>query len=362
MASTSPTIYDVAALANVSVATISRHINGSARLDPSTKERVERAIAELGYIPNSTAQRLSSGKNMVIGLALLKDFVIDNVPGIERESMLFMDNVLRGIETVASANNYSVLISFVEDNFERRLEALQRMATTVDGIIALESVFTPDVVDRLDKRLPLVVLAGDDELDNADTVHSTNDEAMREIASHLVQAHGVTRAGLINGRLRSPDAEHRRDAFVEQFSALGGTVSEVDVLNGDWSEASGHEQMLARLAIDAPLPEAFVCANDMMAFGAITVAKEKGLQIPNDLIFTGFDDTPISALMSPPLTTVRQDTIGMGVQAVHLLLDAFANPQRAKQAVAQPTQLVTRESCGCNEGKKMNQMREMATL
>jgi LacI family transcriptional regulator len=362
MANTSPTIYDVASLANVSVATISRHINGSARLDPSTQERVEKAIAELGYVPNSTAQRLSSGKSMIIGLAFLKDFVLDNVPGIERESMLFIDTVLRGIEMESSERNYSVLISFVEDEFDQRLDALQRMVGNVDGIIALESVFTPDVVSRLEQRLPLVVLAGDASSDHADTVHSANDAAMRTIAEHLITVHGVKRAGFVSGRLRSSDARARRDAFLTSFRELGGTVDEGDILDGDWSVSSGARAMLDRLERGDALPEVMVCANDQMAYGAMGVARSHGIRVPEDLKFTGFDDTPISQLMSPPLTTVRQDTFGMGREAVRLLVDAMANPQRAKKLVAQPTHFVPRESCGCGEGKGMNVLREMVTL
>lgn len=359
MGKASPTIYDVAALAQVSVATISRHINGTARLEDGTRERVEAAIAELGFVPNSSAQRLSSGKSMIVGLAFLKDFVNDNISGVERESMLFFDTVLRGIEVALSAQNYSVLISFVDDDFEHRVEALQRMVGTVDGIIALESVITPEIVTLFEKRLPIVVLAGDVSTEISDNVHSANDGAMYEIAEHLVRTHGVRTAGFLNGRLRSPDARNRRDAFSTRFRELGGTIAEHDILEGDWSVVSGEYAMRDRIATGIPLPEALVCANDQMAVGALGVAVAHGVRVPDELKFTGFDDTPMSQLVQPSLTTIRQDTFGMGKAAVGLLLDAIATPQRPKQSVAQPTTLVLRRSCGCTEGESVRTVKEL---
>jgi len=361
MASQTPTIYDVATLANVSVATVSRCINGSANVEPATRARVAAAISELGFVRNATAQRLSSGKNKIIGLVFPKDFIPGDGPDVERESMLFIDTVMRGIEFEASRNDYSVLISFVDLDLEQRLEALERMLGAVDGIIALERVFTADFVSEIEYRLPVVVLAGGDTPANVDVVRSDNEGAMVAIAEHLVTQHGIQHAGFIQGRLNSPDADQRLDSFAAAFRERGGTVDDVDILRGDFTVVGGIAAMQDRMTSDVPLPEVFVSANDQMAYGAISVLQDHGREVPSDIFFTGFDDTPMSQLMTPPLTTVRQDTIGMGTAAVQLLIDAMANPKREKKLVSLPTQLVVRYSCGCSNTKGMDLVREMAS-
>ncbi len=361
MDTTSPTIYDVAARANVSVATVSRHINGSARLTPSTKSRVEKAISDLGFVPNSTAQRLSSGKHMIIGAAFPKDFIVGETPGIERESMLYIDTLLRSIETESSHRNYSVLLSFMPLEVNERAEALQRMAGSVDGIIALERVITPEILKAVDFRMPLVVLAAEADSTKYDSVTTANAHAMASIARHMIEGHGIKTAGFINGRLRSPDGYERRDSFLDTFRSLGGKVKAVDILDGDWSVDSGYDVMMKRLRLKSALPECFVSANDQMALGVQNALEEKGYSVPKDVFLTGFDDTPMSLFMNPPLTTVRQDTYGMGQEAVRLLVDAIANPGRPKQCVTLATELVVRNSCGCQSKEGLKLMRELAS-
>jgi len=358
---TSPTIYDVAARAKVSVATVSRHINGSAKLSSATQRRVEKAVTELGFVANPMAQHLSSGRTKILGVAFPKDFMVGEHPGVERESMLYVDMLLRSIETEASNANYSILLSFISLDEDERIEQLQRILATVDGLIVLERVITPKVMKSVDFRVPLVVVASESDSLEFDTVTISNERAMAEIATHLVADHGVVTAGIITGRLRSPDAYERRDAFLEHFTALGGVVKKHDILEGDWSVESGYEAMTKRLKSKTKLPRCIIAGNDQSALGALNALNEHGIRVPDEVMLTGFDDTPMSLFMTPPLTTVRQDTFGMGVEAVRLLLDAIANPGRAKQSVMLNTELVLRDSCGCSTSKGLNLMRELAS-
>jgi LacI family transcriptional regulator len=344
-----PTIYDVAAKADVSVATVSRHINGTANLNDKTRKRVQKAIDALGFVPNATAQSLSTGRTRILGLVFPKDFVVpdDSNVNVERESVLFLDGVLRGIELESSENNYSVLISFVSPDQEDD-DTVRRMIGTVDGLMGLEAALSDSILDEIGDRVPMVVIAGEPESSRFHSVYADNATAMRDIATHLATEHQITEAAFVSGRLRSPDARDRRTSFFKEFSALGGRVAPYNDLSGDWSVASGIEAIRERLTLTKPLPEAIVCANDQMAFGVINELKLHGIDVPRDVVVTGFDDTPMSLLADPPMTSVRQDTMGMGRSAVRVLLAAIEDPTAATTTISLPTSLVVRNSCGCN--------------
>jgi LacI family transcriptional regulator len=356
-----PTIYDVASRAKVSVATVSRHINGTSKLSAASQRRVEKAIAELGFVANPLAQQLSSGKTKIIGVVFPKDFMIEEVPGVERESMLYVDMLLRSIETEGSKANYSILLTFASLDEKERIEQLQRIGASVDGLIALERVFTPKILKSIGLRVPLVLIASGIRSSQYDSVSISNAKAMHEIAEHLYVDHGVRTAGLITGRLSSPDSRERRDGFIERFSQLGGKVKLTDIMESDWTVRSGYVAMTERLKSKHKLPQCIVAANDQTALGAMNALVENGFNVPDDVMLTGFDDTPMSFFMTPPLTTVRQDIFGMGKEAVRLLLDAIANPGRKKQNVTLETELVVRNSCGCSTSKGLNLMRELAS-
>jgi LacI family transcriptional regulator len=170
---------------------------------------------------------------------------------------------------------------------------------------------------------------------------------MVAIAEHLVTEHHIRDAAFMGGLKRSPDARDRRRAFLEAFEARGGKVAKYNDLEGDWAVASGVAAMKARMALKQPLPRAVVCANDQMAYGVMSVLKVAGYNVPGDVVVTGFDDTPMSLLADPPLTTVRQDTLGMGRAAVRLILESLEHPGGPSQSVALPTKPIIRNSCGC---------------
>jgi LacI family transcriptional regulator len=342
-----PTIYDVAERAGVSIATVSRALNSLSSVRPATRDKVLAAMRELDFVPNSVARGLSSGKHWILGLVFMQTAVDNNVLAVEEASLLYTDIVIRGAEARAAANGYSLLLCGAGENHPAGMTPLLNLTGTVDGLIMLDRVMTDDDVADLSRRIPVVLLAGAGDSSSAMTVRVDNEQAMRSLAQHFIDVHDVKRVGFVSGHEGSPDSVAREASFKIAVKEGGVTLADVDVLKSDWTSAGGESAMRARLTLDEPLPEAFACANDQTAVGVIYALHAAGLRVPEDVLVTGFDDITLTRYFKPPLTTIRQSGSLLGEVAVDALLATLDDAELARRTIVLPTELVVRESCGC---------------
>jgi LacI family transcriptional regulator len=336
----------VAREAGVSTATVSRVVHGQDRVRPSTRQRVLEVIEALGYVPDSSAQSMVSKRKEVIGLVAIESRSPDT--DIEQEGLLFMEEVLRGVESSLYQVGWSVLISILRN--PDRPEAfrwLQKISAKVDGMLIAEGLIPSEQLARLAARIPVVLVAGSSGETHADVVDGDNRAGAMALARHLVEQHSKTRLFYIAGPPEAPDARERRTVFAETLAEYQG-VRLLGCFEGRFAAISG--QRAVREILAAPhreLPDAIACGNDQMAIGAIRELHTAGIRVPEDIAVVGFDDMHLGALLTPPLTTVHQPMRLLGERACSMLLERIADPALPHRAERLPTTLVIRESCGC---------------
>jgi LacI family transcriptional regulator len=229
------TVYEVADRAGVSTATVSRVVHGSSLVRPDTRERVLAVIEELGYVPDGSAQGLSRRRKDIIGLAALERGVTE--VGIEKNSPLFMDELVHAVESVLRGTDCSLLLTFGQagEPFQRRIRSV---SGKVDGLLVAEEVMPPGQLRALARRIPVVAIAGRRDETELDVVAVDNAAGVRALAAHLIEDHGYRRLGFLAGPADSPDARERLDAFRHAITQHPGCVLD-PVPEGDFSEASG---------------------------------------------------------------------------------------------------------------------------
>ncbi len=341
------TLYDVARAAGVSTATVSRVMHRQDRVSPGTRQRVLEVIESLGYVPDGAAQSLSRRRKDVIGLVAVERLSPES--DIEQTNLLFVDQVLRGVEAMLREIGWSLLISFLQVG-DSAYERLQAMSGKIDGLLITEGIVTPRQLADLSARLPIVLVAGSPDETEVDVVDADNRTGTRALVAHLVEVHGRRRLFYAAGPMEAPDARVRRAAFEEVVTEHPEVIL-AGSFEGQFSWVSG--QAAARRILAAPrdqLPDAVICGNDQMAIGVIGELAGAGLRVPADIAVVGFDDISAGALLSPPLTTVRQPMRLLGERACALLLDRLNSPGLPHRLELLPTELVVRGSCGCAAG------------
>jgi LacI family transcriptional regulator len=336
------TVYDVARVAGVSTATVSRVIRGSTLVSQDTRERVLAVIDALGFVPDANAQGLSNRRKNIIGLVGLErgGTEID----VEQSSVLFIDQIVHAAEGVLRGTGFSLLLTFGSrgEEFEQRVRAL---SGKVDGLLLAEEIMPAGELRELASRIPLVVIAGRRDETALDVVVADNVTGMTAVVGHLLRQHRYRRLCFVAGPKDAPDARERQNAFEAAVSAGRDAVID-QVIYGDFSEGSG--AAAARVLLGrTSLPEAVVCANDQMAIGVLRGLQREGIRVPRDVAVTGFDDIYPSRLVDPPLTTVSQPVREIGSRAAQRLLDRIGQRELPASAQQLPTSAVIRASCGC---------------
>jgi LacI family transcriptional regulator len=352
---TPPTIYDVARVAGVSIASVSRVLNGRRNPLPDTKQRVLEAVAELGFIPDGAARALSVRLKEIIGVVIRRPTMTVRGAGIfedEEESLQFPDLINRGIEVAAQRRDYNLLVSSVDvddHDYSRRIFALARKS---DGLILHDRVLDPGQLERLSRQIPIVTLAGRPTR-HASNVDGDNRTGMRDLARHLVRDHGYRTLAYLGGHVDSPNNLARRAAFEAEVTEGGATFVDGPQWQGSSSAADGYSaaggaRVIDRLLADGQvLPQAIACANDQSALGVVYALGQRGIDVPGQVAVTGFDDIPVARHLRPQLTTVRQPIQEMGATAFEVLYSMIGNGEAARRDVVLPTRLIRRESCGC---------------
>lgn len=324
------TISDVARAAGVSVPTVSKVVNGRYGVAPATSKRVLEVVAALGYETSLVASSLRRRRTNVIGI-LVAEF----------ES--FSVELLKGISSAATGTGYELLAysglvaSGSRTGWERR--SLSRLAgTLIDGAI----VITPTVLMPT-TSIPVVAIDPHTGPGGPSTIDSDNVAGARAATRHLIEL-GHRRIAHIRGRSDLASAELREAGYRESLAAAGIPFDPALVRDGGYQAALTAEA--ARELLTSPdRPTAVFAANDMSALGVLTVARELGLRVPQDLSVIGFDDVPEAANSTPPLTTMAQPLHDLGAQALEMLV-GLLNGQDVPSHVQLPAELVIRASTG----------------
>jgi len=344
------TLYDVARIAGVSTATVSRVVHGQDKVRDSTRARVLEVIDQLGYVPDGAAQSLSRRRKNIIGLVCVERQSPRQQYDIESMSLLFYDEILRGVESRIRHHKWSLLITYLEEAADPDLPRLLSLSGQVDGLLIGEGIVPSESLARLAKRLPVVVIAGSPAERAADVVTADNRAGSAALLRHLIEDHGKRRLYHVDGPITAPDARERRLALNELLAAHADCQL-VGSSQGLFSVASGEEAGEKLLTIrDEAVPDAVVCANDQMAIGVLQAFAKAGVRVPEDVAVVGFDDIFPGSLYDPPLTTVHQPMRLLGERACTRLLDRIARPGLRPKVELLPTELVLRSSCGCPPG------------
>jgi LacI family transcriptional regulator, galactose operon repressor len=341
-----PTLYDVAREAGVSTATVSRVLHSSDHVRPGTRQRVLGVIEALGYVPDAAAQSMARQRKEVIGLLTVGNRSPDT--DVEEEGLVFIDEVWRGVDHLLSQMEWSLLISTLNDSdpqgaFQRML----RVSAKVDGLLIIEGMVGSERLGQLAARTPLVLIAGSASEPHADVFAADSHSGTVALVSHLIERHGASRIFSVPGPARAPDAAARRAALEHTIVRYPG-VRLTRTFDGCFGSADGQRASRDILGLPrADWPDAIVCGNDQMAIGAIRELLAAGVRVPADIAVVGFDDVYAGALLSPALTTVRQQVGLLAERACARLLDRIADPTLPRQVELLPTELVIRKSCGC---------------
>ena len=347
-----PTIYDVARIAGVSIASVSRVLNDRRNPRPETRERVLMAVSELGFAPDGAARALSARLKEVVGVVMRRVRWGGDEPGgfaEEDENLQFTDVLNRGIEIAAQRRGFNLLIGsvYVDDHdVHGRLLAL---AGKTDGLILHDHVLEPAQLEHLSRRVPIVTLAN---VATATTVnvHGDNRSGMRDLARHLLREHGYRTLAYLSGLTDSPDSVARLETVAAEAAAAGAELLTGPQWQGNYYAAGGAQVIERLIGSGAALPRAIVCANDQTALGVMHALGRRGLDVPGDVAVAGYDDVPMARHLRPQLTTVRQPIRDIGATAFDVLHAMIGHAVPAERDIALPTRLVVRESCGCAAG------------
>jgi LacI family transcriptional regulator len=300
------TIRDVARRARLSVATVSRALNGFDNVSEQAKERVAQAVRELGYVPHAGARSLSLARTNAIGVVL---------PDLHGE---FFSEIVRGMDREASRRGYLLLLSNLHGSPDQAALALRAMRGRVDGLIVMApQLNAEELAAALPAGLPSILIntRGGDAARAA--IHLDNAAGVRGVVEHLA-ALGRKRLVHVAGPEGNIDADERVAAF-RQACAERGLACEV--LRGDFEEASG-EQGVAQLLAAGHRFDALFAGNDNMAIGALQALRAAGVAVPEAVAVVGFDDIPLARHLG--LTTVRVRIAELGERALVRLLDSTA--------------------------------------
>jgi LacI family transcriptional regulator len=330
-----PTINDVARQAGVSTVTVSRVLNNAPNVNAATRQRIEEAIQELGYVPNVAARSLRSKRTRSLALIL---------PDITNS---FWTTVARGVEDAAQSSGYSVLLCNTDESSAKQLRYLELVASRrVDGVII--APFDSDVQNirtLRDREIATVLI--DRRIDGWETDSVLGDSVggARALVRHLIGL-GHARIAMISGPLITSTAQDRVDGYCAALMEAGIDPDPALIRRGEFRASSG-EQLMGQLLDEGLHPTAVFAANNAIAMGVIDAAVRRGLRIPRDLALVCFDDFDAASHLFPFLTVAVQPAYEMGVRAAELLLHRVeAGAALAPRHLLLPTRLVIRHSCG----------------
>lgn len=318
-----PTLKDVAREAGVAVSTVSYVINNTSAISEEVKKRVFEVIERIGYLPNSAAKAMRTGKSLAIGLIL---------PDLGNP---FFPELAQSVENTAREHRYSTFLVDTDISHEIEKESIERLIQRgVDGIVWFPTT-QEDTMSEYESDIPVVVM--DRALGHYDTV-IPNHRKGGELQAEFLLQQGHRRVGMITGPLSVDNMKLRRDGFIDKISKQGEVI---------WETENPFSMTLTAKAIEHLLQQdvtAIVAGNDLIAIGAIRELSNAGISVPDDISVVGFDDIPWGKWISPPLTTIRMPVAELGSEAVHFLLRRLENPGAPIRSLTIDVELIVRES------------------
>jgi LacI family transcriptional regulator len=329
------TIRDVAKLAGISTMTVSRVLNNSGYISQDTRERVEKAIAELGYVPNSLARSLRFKQTNTIALVLTD---ITNP---------FFTTIARGVEDTASEQGFSVIFCNTDESAPEEAEHLNVLVQKqVDGVLLVPACCSAESVSFLQgHKVPVVVL--DRRISDiwVDLVRGESEQAAYQLVRHLLDL-GHTRIAILSGPQVTSTAVDRVAGYRRAMVEAGLDAGAERVYHAQFTLESGY-QMAQQVLATTPRPTALFAANNFIAIGAFRALRDVGLRVPEDMSLVAFDDLPASLVMEPFLTVAAQPAYEMGQKATELLLARLSGEGPADcQEIVLPTEVIVRRSSG----------------
>ena len=328
-------IRDVAKLAGVAPITVSRVINGAGSVTEDTCQRVQHAIDQLHYVPNSLARSLRSRQSHTIAL------IVSDITNP------FWTTIARGVEDTAAENDYRTILCNTDENPAKETNYLNLLVERrVDGaIIAPATREKKRLVLLTQLQVPCVLIDRRVDGFKADRVYGDSRTGARQLIDHLVDL-GHRRIALINGPKTISSAQDRAAGYREALEAHGLAVEDDLIFQGDFKQESGR-RLTQQILVRDQRPTAIFAANNFIALGVLQALQEAGLRVPEEMALVCIDDVPYLSAIDPLLTVAAQPAYEMGEAAARLLVERLTTYRTGKaREVILPTQLIIRRSCG----------------
>lgn len=327
------TIYDVAREAGVSMATVSRVVNGNPNVKPTTRKKVLEAIERLGYRPNAVARGLASKRTTTVGVI---------IPDI---SNTFFAELARGIEDIATMYKYNIILCNSDQNKEKEIHLINTLLEKqVDGIVFMGGQITEEHVEEFKRApVPIVLSATIDQKKEFPSVNINYEQAAYDAVKFLIEK-GHTTIGMLTGSLEDPVNGYQKYAgYRRALDEAKVDFCEENIIVGDYTYDSGIEAMEKFLTL-ANKPTAIFAGTDEMALGIIHGAQDKGFNVPGDIEVVGFDNTRLAAMVRPTLTTVVQPMYDIGAVSMRLLTKYMNKEEVTDEVVLLPHRIEFRQS------------------
>jgi DNA-binding LacI/PurR family transcriptional regulator len=331
------TIRDVAKVAGVSVATVSRYMNHTGPVSLEVGERISQVMLDLNYSPHTVARQLATRRTHAVGL-LITTVMND-----------FFSPLVNGIFSVTTGNNYNLLVAVSKPEMRDKAIPSPVGPHNTDGALVFANSLTEDQLIGLCKTgFPVVLLYRTPPPNlKIPSVAVENKLASRKLIDHLIEVHGRKRILYIRGPEDQEDSHWREMGYRAALAAHGLPIDESLILQGEFEHGAAYQVMRAYLSHGPQDFDAIFTGNDDSAVGVFSALEEAGLHVPEDLSVVGFDDFRLAPYLTPPLTTVRAPTELVGRIAAGQLAKLFQGLP-IEQNVLLPTEIILRRSCGCD--------------
>jgi LacI family transcriptional regulator len=346
----SPTIEEIARLAEVSRSTVSRVLNNHPSVRPAVRDRVLSVIRQQQYTPYAAARSLASNCTHVLGLLIPR-----SAPFIFADP--FFAGMIQAITEACSQRGYFMMLAMMSAETDEQFYDFILRSRHFDGMLMLSSdIDDPTLARLIDSPTPIILIGSHPYFSNLAWVDAENQAGARCAVTYLIGL-GHRRIAAITGPLQMAAAIDRREGYKQALLEAGLTIVPELIVEGGFTQESGYNAMAGLLGLTPP-PTAVFVASDTMAIGALRAVEEAGLRVPSDISLVGFDDLPTAAAAATPLTTVRQPIAQIGATAVELLIERIEKRATAAAHLRLPTELILRESCAAPRRSVLSRTRE----
>ncbi|WP_028274739.1 catabolite control protein A [Atopococcus tabaci] len=322
------TIYDVAREAGVSMATVSRVVNGNPNVKPTTRKKVLDVIERLDYRPNAVARGLASKRTTTVGVI---------IPDVTN---LYFSSLARGIDDIATMYKYNIILANSDENEQKEVSVLNNLlAKQVDGVIYMGNRITDDLRAEFSRSKTPVVLAGT--VDPDEQVGSVNIDykaATEDSAAHLL-ANGHTRVAFVTGKLSDPINTYRLNGYKQALQAAGVEYDDSLVIESEYSYKEG--EAVYKLINEAGAT-AVIVTDDELAIGILNAALDNGVSVPDELELITANNSPITEMARPQISTIVQPLYDLGAVAMRLLTKLMNKEEIDEKTIVLPYTIAQR--------------------